>query len=168
MTRPAGHPGPHEVALPAAIAVAIEAHARAEQPNEACGLIIGDRAPAAGGRALRFEPAGNRAESHCRYEIDPADLLRLTLATDDADEVFWGIVHSHVGTPAVPSPADIGLALHPDALYLLMSFAEDQADPVTGAPSLRAWRIVEGAAHEVRIALTAPGGAHPAMGTRGG
>lgn len=167
MTRPAGHPGPAEVALPAGIVAAIEAHARAEHPNEACGLIIGDRAPAAGGRALRFEPAGNRAASPCRYEIDPADLLRLTIAADDADEVLWGIVHSHVGTPAVPSPVDVGLALYPDALYLLLSLAQDQADPVTGAPSLRAWRIVDGAIHEVRIAATAPGGARAAMGLAG-
>ena len=37
------------------------------------------------------------------------------------DEVFWGIVHSHTHTPAVPSPTDIGLAFYPDALYLLVS-----------------------------------------------
>lgn len=137
--------------LPAAIREAIVAQARAEYPNEMAGLIIGDRAAAAGGAALRFEPTRNKAASPYRYEIEPADLLRLTIQTDDADQVFWGIVHSHTHTPAVPSPTDIGLAFYPDALYLLVSLSEDEADPVSGAPSLRAWRIVDGTVHEVAL-----------------
>jgi [CysO sulfur-carrier protein]-S-L-cysteine hydrolase len=130
----------------------IVAHARAEYPNEACGLIVGDRAALDGGRPLRYVPTRNRAASPYRYEIHPDDLLRLTIQTDDADEVFWGIVHSHTHTPAVPSPTDIGLAFYPEALYLLVSLAEDEADPLTGAPSLRAWRILDGAISEVSLA----------------
>jgi proteasome lid subunit RPN8/RPN11 len=139
----APHPGPRTAVLPGAIRDAIVAHARADYPNEACGLIIGDRAAAAGGRALRFEATRNRAESPYRYEIDPDDLYRLTIATDDAAEVFWGIVHSHVRSPAVPSATDIGLAFYPDALYLLVSLTDE---------SVRAWRIVDGAVHEVELA----------------
>ena len=138
------HPGPATAELPGAIRDAIVAHARAEYPNEAAGLIVGDASAAAGGRALRYEATRNKAASPLRYEIDPDDLYRLTVATDDADEVFWGIVHSHTHTPAVPSPTDIGLAFYPDALYLLVSLSEDEADPATGALSLRAWRIVGG------------------------
>ncbi len=124
-------------------------HARAEYPNEACGLIVGDDYAADGGHALRFEPTRNAAASPLRYEIHPDDLYRLTVATDDAEEVFWGIVHSHTHSPAVPSPTDLGLALYPDALYLLVSLSEDEAHPMTGTPSVRAWRIVDGATHEV-------------------
>jgi proteasome lid subunit RPN8/RPN11 len=130
-------------------------HARTGTPNEACGLIVGDRPAAAGGRPLRFEPARNAAASPYRYEIHPDDLYRLTIATDDADEVFWGIVHSHTHTPAVPSPTDIGLAFYPDALYILVSLAEDAADAVTGRPSVRAWRIVDGEIHEVALDVVA-------------
>jgi proteasome lid subunit RPN8/RPN11 len=144
-------PGPATAALPAEIRDAIVAHAGAEYPNEACGLIIGDMVAADGGRALRFEPARNKAASPYRYEIDPDDLLRLTIASDDADEAFWGIVHSHTHTPAIPSPTDIGLALYPDALYVLVSLSPDEADPTTGALSLRAWRILEGEVHEVPL-----------------
>jgi proteasome lid subunit RPN8/RPN11 len=146
-----GHPGPAAADLPAAIREAIVAHARAEYPNEMCGLIIGDVAAADGGQALRFEPTRNKAASAYRYEIDPQDLLRLTIATDDADEVFWGIVHSHTHTPAVPSPTDIGLAFYPDALYILASLSDDEADRTTGEPGIRAWRIVEGRIHEVPL-----------------
>lgn len=146
-----GERRPFEVALAAGIRTAIVDQARAEYPNEACGLIVGDRAAADGGRALRYEPARNKAASPYRYEIDPADLLRLTIETDDADEVFWGIVHSHTHTPAVPSPTDVGLALYPDALYVLVSLSADEADPLTGEPGIRAWRILGGAVHEVAL-----------------
>jgi proteasome lid subunit RPN8/RPN11 len=145
------HPGPAEAALSASIREAIVALARAEYPNEACGLIVGDVAAADGGRALRFVPTRNKAASPYRYEIDPQDLLRLTIETDDADEVFWGIVHSHTHTPAVPSPTDIGLAFYPDALYVLVTLSEDEADPTTGAPGIRAWRIVDREVFEVLL-----------------
>ncbi len=130
---------------------AIVAHARAEYPNEACGLVIGDRPAADGGRAVRWVATANKAASPYRYEIDPTDLLRLTLETEEADEVFWAIVHSHVRSPAVPSPTDIGLAFYPDALYLLVSLAETEAQPQTGEPSIRAWRILDGAVEEVPL-----------------
>jgi proteasome lid subunit RPN8/RPN11 len=145
------HPGPASVTVPAALREAIVAQARAEDPNESCGLIIGDAPAGAGGRALRYEAVRNRAASPYRYEIEPADLYRLTVETDDADEVFWGIVHSHTHTPAVPSATDLALAFYPDALYVLVSLSEAEADPTTGAPSLRAWRIVDGAIHEVAV-----------------
>jgi proteasome lid subunit RPN8/RPN11 len=152
---PLPHPGPRSVALPAAIREAIVAQARAELPNEACGLIIGDRWPAEDGRPLRYEPTRNKAASPYRYEVHAQDLLRLTIAADDADQVFWGIVHSHTHTPARPSPTDIGLAFYPDALYLLVSLSPEEADPATGAESLRAWRIVPGAVHEVTLTIEA-------------
>jgi proteasome lid subunit RPN8/RPN11 len=145
------HPGPLAAALPADIREAIVDQARAEVPNEACGLIVGDRPAADGGRALRFEPTRNKAASPYRYEVDPADLYRVSVAADDADQVIWGIVHSHVRSPAVPSPTDIGLALYPDALYLLVSLDDREADPATGERSLRAWRIVDDQVHEVAL-----------------
>ena len=144
-------PGPAATSLPESIREAIVAQARAEYPNESCGLIVGDRPAADGGTALRYVPMRNKAASQYRYEIDPTDLLHATIETDDAGETFWGIVHSHTHTPAAPSPTDVGLAFYPDALYLLVSLDEDQADPETREPSLRAWRIVDGLTHEVAL-----------------
>lgn len=141
------------VVLPSAIARGIIEHVRAEYPNEACGLVVGDRPAADGGVAIRWEPTRNRAASPYRYEIHPDDLLRLTIATDEADETFWGIVHSHIASPAVPSPTDLGLAFYPDALYVLVSLAPSEADPATGEPGIRAWRIVDGAVYEVEVRI---------------
>lgn len=144
-------PEPPATDLPAQIREALIAHARTDYPNEMCGLIVGDRYAGEGGRALRFEATRNKAASPYRYEIDPDDLLRLTIATDDAGEVFWGIVHSHTHTPAVPSPTDVGLAFYPDSLYVLVSLADDQVDAGTGEPGIRAWRIVDGGVDEVAL-----------------
>ena len=146
-----GHPGPTSVLLRDALRDALIEHARREYPNEACGIVVGDRPAAEGGIALRFAATRNEDASPLRYRIHGEDLLRLTLESDDADEVFWAIVHSHVRSPARPSPTDIGAAQYPDALYILISLAVSEADPVSGERSVRGWRIVDGAVHEVEL-----------------
>ncbi len=150
-SRTGRHPGPLRVALPRSIRDAIVAHARADCPNEACGLIGGMAPAEEGGTATAWFATRNRAASPLRYEIHPEDLLRVSLAIDDADQVTWGIVHSHVRSAARPSPTDVGLALYPDALYLVVSLAASEADPTTGAESVRAWRILDGAVFEVAL-----------------
>ena len=152
------HPGPASAALPASIRDAIVAHAREAVPNEACGIVVGDRPAADGGVALRWVPLRNPLASPYRYAIDPEDLLRLTVETDDADEAFWAIVHSHVASPARPSPTDLRESHYPDSLYVLVSLSPDEADPATGAESVRAWRIVNGGVHEVALTVTSADG----------
>jgi proteasome lid subunit RPN8/RPN11 len=147
------HPGPSSVMLPRAMRDALVEHARAEVPNEGCGIVVGDGYAADGGLPVRWVPLRNSMMSAFRYAIDPSDLLRLTIETDDADEVFWAIVHSHVSSPARPSPTDLRESHYPDSLYVLVSLDPAEADPSTGAPSLRAWRIVDGGVHEVEVAL---------------
>ena len=147
----APRPGPASVLLRDVLREALIEHARREYPNEACGILVGDRAAADGGIALRFAATRNEAASPLRYRIHSEDALRLTIETDDADEVFWAIFHSHVRSRAVPSPTDIQAAQYPDALYILVSLADDHADPRTGEPSVRGWRIVDGATHEVEL-----------------
>ena len=49
--------------------------------------------------------------------------------SDDADEVFWAIVHSHVASPARPSPTDLRESHYPDSLYILVSLSASAAVP---------------------------------------
>jgi proteasome lid subunit RPN8/RPN11 len=147
------HPGPVSVSLGSEIRDAIVEHARRDAPNEACGIVVGGAPAADGGAALRWEPLRNPLASPFRYAIDPEDLLRLTIETDDAGEVFWAIVHSHVASPARPSPTDLRESHYPETLYLVVSLDPAEADPASGAPSLRAWRIVDGGVHEVALAI---------------
>ena len=132
-------------------------------------MIVGSAEPAAGGVALRFEPCRNAAASAYRFTIDPADVIRILVAADAAQEVVWAIVHSHVASPAVPSATDLDMARWwPSALWLLASLDPAEADPRTRAPSLRAWRIVDGVAAEVVLdpvsAALEPGRADPQPG----
>ena len=50
------HPGPTVASLPPSIRDAIVAQARAEYPNESCGLIVGDGLAAAGGLRAPLRP----------------------------------------------------------------------------------------------------------------
>jgi len=143
---------PTSLALPREIATAMRAHARAEAPREACGIIIGSAPAAAGGTPLRWIPTTNVLASSTLYEIDAAELLRISIDADDAGEFIWGIVHSHVASPAVPSVTDTTVAGYPDALYLLVSLAPSQAAP-DGEPGIRAWWILDRAATEVELRL---------------
>jgi proteasome lid subunit RPN8/RPN11 len=132
-------------ALPAAMLQELIDWARQGYPNEACGILAGDRLAADGGRPLRFHGTRNTAASPFRYQIDPGEQLRLMLAIDDADEVVWGIFHSHVRSVAEPSPTDVGLAFYPGSLYLICSLADDER------PVVRAWTIESGEVAEVTI-----------------
>ena len=107
---------------------AVAEHARAEAPNEACGLIV-----ARDGVALRYEPGTNLAASPYRFAIKPADPATLFLG----DEGFeLGLVHSHVSSPARPSKTDIENAREDwrGRLFLIFSLADDE---------LAAFRIAE-------------------------
>jgi proteasome lid subunit RPN8/RPN11 len=147
----AGETAVGPVTIPAGIVQQLIEHARAEYPNEGCGLIVGDGPAADGGSAIRWEPTRNKAASPYRYEIHPDDLLRLTLVTEEAGEAFWAIVHSHTSSPARPSPTDLGLAFYPESLYVLVSLAPDETDPTSGVPSVRSWTIRDGEATEVEL-----------------
>jgi [CysO sulfur-carrier protein]-S-L-cysteine hydrolase len=131
------------VSLPRGLRDEIVAWARAGYPNEAWGIVAGTAPPAEGGTPLRFHPMTNAAASPYRYRDDPQEQLRVMLAIEDAGEVAWGIFHSHVRSPAEPSPTDLGLAFYPDSLYLICSLAD------MDAPAVRAWSIRDGKATEV-------------------
>ncbi len=120
--------------------------ARDGYPNEACGIVAGDRSAAEGGRPSVFHRLTNAARSPSRYLIEPREQLDAMLAIDDADEVVWGVFHSHVASPAEPSRTDIGLAFYPDSLYLICSLASE-------VPVVRAWWIVDGQPTEVSLSV---------------
>jgi proteasome lid subunit RPN8/RPN11 len=132
--------------VPAALLYELVGWARAGYPNEACGIIAGDRFAAAGGAATRFFGTSNADASPFRYRIDAEEQLRVFLEIEDAGEEIWGIFHSHVRSPAVPSPTDLGLAFYPGSLYLICSLGE--AEPV-----VRAWTIEDGRVDEVPLEI---------------
>ena len=135
------------LAISAAIAEQMLAHARAEVPNEACGLLAGDLVS---GVASAYYPARNAEASPLRYDVHPDDLVRIVFGIEDAGEDLVGIFHSHTRTPAVPSPTDLRTAQYPDAFYVLATLTDPDAGPTD---ALRAWRIVDGASSEVPLVI---------------
>lgn len=75
----------------------ILAHARAEAPREACGVLIWD-----GANDAIYRPCLNVAEGDDHFQIDPEDWVN----AEDAGPVL-GIVHSHPGGTVEASPADL-------------------------------------------------------------
>jgi proteasome lid subunit RPN8/RPN11 len=111
--------------VPQAMVDAILAQARAEYPNEACGVIIGRN-----GIAERLKPMFNAAASPTFYEFDPKDLLSLYREVDDNDEEIVVIYHSHTETEAYPSRTEIA--------------------PAT---EFRSYRIIDGAVTEEQVEI---------------
>jgi proteasome lid subunit RPN8/RPN11 len=108
------------------------AHARAEAPNECCGMIA-----ARDGTAVAVHRASNAAASPLRYEIDGMEQYRIQSAIEDAGLDLGAIYHSHTRSEPKPSQTDINLAFYPDALYVIVGVAGDESD-------IRAFRIVDG------------------------
>ena len=128
---------------------AVLAHARADHPDEACGVIAG---PEGSDTPTRFIPMVNAARSPTFYEFDSRDLLALYREMDDRGEVPVVIYHSHTATEAFPSRTDITYASEPEAHYLLVSTRE--CGNTEGPVEVRSFRIVAGEVTEEPVEVT--------------
>ena len=108
------------------------AHARADAPNECCGMIASRN-----GEAVAVHRAANKAASPLRYEIDGMEQYKIQSAIEDAGLELGAIYHSHTRSAPEPSQTDINLAFYPEALYVIVGLERDE-------PDVRAWSIVDG------------------------
>jgi proteasome lid subunit RPN8/RPN11 len=115
----------------------IVAHARAEAPNECCGLVA-SRDDA----AVKVYRATNTAASPLRYEIDGDEQYRIQMEIDDADLDLGAIYHSHTRTAPYPSQTDINLAFYPDCLYVIVGLSDGKTD--VRAFTIRDGQVTEG------------------------
>jgi proteasome lid subunit RPN8/RPN11 len=139
--------------LPESLRQQLIEHARAENPDEACGILAGR-----GERVERVFPVRNTADEigaeqgvfreresgqpssgrrPVHYYMDPRDQLRVYNEIDDLGLDVVGYYHSHTHTEARPSPTDIRLATDLSSSYVLVSLAKEPQ------PDIRAWRIVK-------------------------
>jgi len=115
-------------------------HARAEAPNECCGVLAGE-----GGRITKLFRAKNAEVSPVRYNIDSRELLNIYQEIERNGWEFLGIYHSHTNSQAYPSSTDVQLALWPDSLYFIVSLMDKER------PQIRAFRIVDGVISEEEL-----------------
>jgi len=121
--------------VPAALRRALEEHARAEAPNEACGLIAFRN-----GVAERYIPCVNEAASPYRFLLKPRDPEDFFLE-DQGYEL--AVFHSHPTDSPRPSQTDIANIGHWQGRpYLILSRPTGE---------LAAWRIVDGRAEPLPL-----------------
>ncbi|MHB9053262.1 MAG: M67 family metallopeptidase [Thermoleophilia bacterium] len=115
-------------------------HARSCRPEEACGVLAGDR----DGRVLRVFLMENAEHSEVFYQMDSQEQFQVFDEMERESLDLVSIFHSHPHSPAFPSEHDRGLAFYPDAVYLIVSLMDDE-------PDCRAFRIEEGSIREIDI-----------------
>jgi proteasome lid subunit RPN8/RPN11 len=121
-------------------------HARAEAPNEACGLLAGRD-----GYVTHVLPATNVAENpRVRYLMDPHDQLDHFQAIEEQGLDLLGIYHSHPASPAYPSATDLSMAYYPEAVYAIISLVQNNN------PVLRAFRMADEQISEVIFKVIPP------------
>jgi [CysO sulfur-carrier protein]-S-L-cysteine hydrolase len=122
----------------------ILAHARADHPDEACGVIAG---AAGSDRPDRFIPMLNAERSPTFYRFDSLEQLRVWREMDDRDEEPVVIYHSHTATEAYPSRTDISYASEPGAHYVLVSTRDPDLD------EFRSFLILDGKVTEEDVTV---------------
>jgi len=113
------------VVISAAVRGAIAAHARAELPNEACGLLLLE-----GDVAVEYVPAENASPSPFYFELRLDPVVWAEIGDRDVEQA---VVHSHVSSAPRPSRTDVErIGLWRDQPYLVYSVRLDE---------LAAWQI---------------------------
>ena len=113
--------------VPDEVRAELAEHARAEDPNEACGLVVLED-----GVAIRYVRGRNAAESPYRFEleVDPETWF----LEDEGYEL--AVFHSHLSSPPRPSRTDVeNVGLWAGQPYVIYSLEQDE---------LAAWRIDDG------------------------
>jgi proteasome lid subunit RPN8/RPN11 len=122
----------------------IVAHARADHPDEACGVIAG---PLGSDRPVRYVAMVNAERSPTFYRFDSHEQLKVWREMDDRDEEPVVIYHSHTATEAYPSRTDISYAQEPGAHYVLVSTRDPEEI------EFRSYRIIDGEVTEEEVTI---------------
>jgi proteasome lid subunit RPN8/RPN11 len=115
------------VVVPAGLREELAEHARAELPNEACGLVV-----LRDGTAERYVRGRNSAASPYRFELDVDP--ETWFLEDEGLEL--AVFHSHVSAPPRPSRTDVeNIGLWDGRPYLIYTVRTGE---------LAGWRILDG------------------------
>lgn len=129
------------IQLPRSIVNGIVLQARAELPNEACGLLAGK-----GDLVQRRYGLTNADASPEHFTFLPAEQFAVLRAARSEGLDLIANYHSHPATPARPSEEDIKLAFDPNILYIIVSLAS--AEPV-----VKAFHIRQGLVENVEVEI---------------
>jgi [CysO sulfur-carrier protein]-S-L-cysteine hydrolase len=118
----------------------IIAHARAEAPNECCGMIASKD-----GVAVAVHRTRNIHATPLRFEMDGMEQYQAQTAIEDDGLELGAIYHSHTRSAPIPSPTDVNLAKWwPDPLWVIVGLEHEE-------PLVQAWKIVDGTYSEATL-----------------
>ena len=127
--------------VPAAVRAEIAEHARAELPNEACGLLLLE-----GDVALEYVRGENASPSPYYFELRLDPVVWADLGDRDVEQA---VVHSHVSSPPRPSRTDVErIGLWEGLPYVIYSVRLDE---------LAAWRIADGGIEPLPLTASVSG-----------
>ncbi|MBA3870021.1 MAG: M67 family metallopeptidase [Anaerolineae bacterium] len=122
----------------------LAAYARAAQPNECCGVILGR-----GEAVEQVVPIPNVAsEPKYNYHMDEKALLKVLYEAEHKQREVIGFYHSHPRTEPIPSPTDTKLANYPDAAYMIVGLRNGEA-------RLAAWSIKRSQVAPIKLIISA-------------
>lgn len=136
------------ITIPARVLAGLRREAAAAAPAECCGVLVGQKHQGAP-HIRTLLPVPNQAAAPGRYLIDARTVLRLEKQAACAGLEVIGFYHSHPGTPALPSDADLELAC-PGYIYVIVG-SENGA--------VRAWRVQDDRRGFCELPLTSLEGA---------
>ena len=141
--------GPGRLVIPSEVYDGMVQHCIEGMPNEACGFLGGRD-----GFAGRLYRMTNAAASPVFYRPDDREMLAALKDMDDSGLDVASIFHSHVATPAYPSPTDIREAHYPDAVYVIVSLADREKPHAAGfLIHKQDWRDATGEVEEVELVV---------------
>jgi [CysO sulfur-carrier protein]-S-L-cysteine hydrolase len=140
---------PFRLRLPRPLHDAVIAQARAEYPNECCGLLAG-RVEGGVGLVVRRYPLLNALASPTEFESEPRGLFEAEKDRRRRGLEFLAVYHSHPTSAPVPSRTDLARNYYPDTVWLIVSLA----DPA--APLMRGWWLREASFDEAEWEVGEP------------
>ncbi len=126
----------------------LTAHVLEDPVNEFCGVVAVELdGPEPGdARATRVYRAANRHASPMKFEIEPAELLKMHNEIEDRGARIGAIYHSHVRSRPYPSQTDINFAANwPGVEWIIVGLV----DP--SRPEIRSYLIEQGQVREVAL-----------------
>lgn len=131
--------------IPRSLLEQIVGQARAEAPNECCGVIA-----VRDGAATGVHPTENVAASPLRFEVDGPALFRLLEEIEEQGAELGAIYHSHTRSEPYPSQTDVNFSYGwPGVEWLIVGVPRDG-----GEEQVRSYRIDDGEIREVEVEIT--------------
>ena len=138
--------------IPKTVLASMISHALEADPQECCGVLIGDGDTADEARRIK----NVHSQPIRRYEMAPTDLMRAESEAEAKGRKIVAIYHSHTHTQAYPSQTDVNNAVETwwtEPYYVLISLVEKTR------PIVRAFRISDNA-EVTETAITTDGDAY--------